>query len=238
MRKVLLLLSLILCLGNWNSSNAKQEQDQDARVTSRILWQDIERDARRAFDASAYKNSPGGSRLHRWIMYRHLKWAKHIGLPKNLWVLDRETVNYYVFLSVEWLPVRYPEMSWRQIVASTTTESEWVNRTSDKVRRGKSLPNTLWSNGLMQVQLRTARWNLIERGFTYNITRDDLLNNPALNMDIGCHLLTSYKAKYKTWAIAYQAYNGGENGWKDGRSLNYWSKIKGKWNYVNTWNSF
>jgi hypothetical protein len=81
-----------------------------------------------------------------------------------------------------------------------------------------------WSYGLGQIEEDTGRQFFRMKGFRHYETRW-LRDFPLVNLDVSAQIM-GYKIKrYKTYEIALQAYNGGDSGWRDGRSKKYWNII-------------
>jgi predicted small lipoprotein YifL len=112
-------------------------------------------------------------------------------------------------------------------VSYMTHESGFLDIVGDKIdkKTKQTNPPERCSIGQGQVQLETARGNLRARGYDpTGLTTDDLLYFRLMNMDISICVMSA-KVRDLGRKCGLQAYNGGDNGWKDGRSLQYYRDV-------------
>lgn len=163
------------------------------------------------------------TRLDAYIKSTHLKAEKQYKFDNPL--TDREIkelaygVNTY---SAKW---KHCSRDWA--VSYITHESGFLDIIGDKIDHKTKKPNPpeRWSLGDGQVQIETARGDLLARRYDpTGLTTDDLLYFRLMNLDISICVMSA-KIRDLGRKNGTQAYNAGDNGWKDGRSLQYYKDV-------------
>lgn len=164
--------------------------------------------------------------LHKFIRAKYREMVEKYDLPVK--ELPWELTCMYAYAATEY-PEKYGlDKDWMKGMW-THEGGWWTGAICKSIRKdGKLvlLPPDKWSYGCGQIEENTGGDHAKRRGFkTYDPMY--LCYFPLANLDISCRIF-KYKLKlWKTYPIALQAYNGGDSGWKDGRSKNYYRLIKG-----------
>jgi hypothetical protein len=138
----------------------------------------------------------------------------------------------YVYALNEY-PARFGnDRDW--FIAQIDHETRFVNKIGDRSRNSKKMPKFLWSYGPGQVQFGSAKWNLISRGIR-GLREEDLVDFPLLNLNISASIIAAKVRELGSYEKGLQCYNGGDNGWKDGRSKPYLRKVTEIYNNRAVW---
>jgi hypothetical protein len=184
------------------------------------------------FIMSLYRNSAKTDKTS----YRKLKnYIRNAHNKGHSYILTNERAYQYAYGATEYS--KHFGINKDIFVSLITHENGWHNTVGDTSRRGQKVLRYKWSWGLGQIQYRTADGFLSKNGIN-GLVEQDLLDFPLLNLYVAGGVLAEKVIHYKDYSIALQSYNGGQNGWKDGRSKGYKNKVlkiyasRNKWNHV------
>jgi len=170
-----------------------------------------------------FRSYTGNSSLQQYIYRCHVEIANHYH-PCNPY-LSISRVRLYEY-SLRKYSEKY-NISLPIFIKMTAHEYGFVNWYTTRTSKGYKLPKRLWSWGPWQVQRDTLIGHLKAIGCSdaEQLTFGDMLTFPLMNADTSAAVLSYYYRQDQSYKNALQKYNGGPNGWKDGRALPYYYKV-------------